>query len=53
MASYNVPKLVRVVDELPHTELGKVATELVRARMVQELADARQAVASAGGSVRE
>jgi acyl-CoA synthetase (AMP-forming)/AMP-acid ligase II len=32
LAAYKAPKQVEFVAELPHTELGKVATEVVRAR---------------------
>ncbi len=32
IASYKAPKAVRFLDELPHTELGKIATETVRSQ---------------------
>ncbi len=32
LASYKVPKSVEIVDSLPHTELGKVAKDLLRKR---------------------
>jgi acyl-CoA synthetase (AMP-forming)/AMP-acid ligase II len=32
LASYKAPKAVRFLKDLPHTELGKIATEQIRAR---------------------
>lgn len=38
LASYKAPKMVRFLDELPHTELGKIATETLRAQFTAEVA---------------
>jgi len=37
LAAYKAPKLVRVVDSLPHTELGKVSIERVKSQQLQIL----------------
>ena len=34
-ASYKVPKAIHFLRELPHTELGKVATKVIRSRFLQ------------------
>jgi acyl-CoA synthetase (AMP-forming)/AMP-acid ligase II len=38
LAPYKAPKTVRFADELPHTELGKVAVEIVKSRVLRDLA---------------
>jgi acyl-CoA synthetase (AMP-forming)/AMP-acid ligase II len=38
LAAYKAPKRVELVEALPHTELGKIATEVVRARFLELLA---------------
>ena len=35
IAPYKVPKAILFLKELPHTELGKVATEVIRSQFVQ------------------
>ena len=35
IASYKVPKAILFLQELPHTELGKVATEVIRSKFVE------------------
>jgi acyl-CoA synthetase (AMP-forming)/AMP-acid ligase II len=37
LASYKAPKRVEIVDALPHTELGKIATEAVRQQFLKLL----------------
>ena len=37
LASYKAPKRVEIVDALPHTELGKIATEAVRQQFLRLL----------------
>jgi acyl-CoA synthetase (AMP-forming)/AMP-acid ligase II len=39
LAPYKAPKAVHFLKDLPHTELGKIATEEVRARFRDTFAD--------------
>lgn len=43
LAAYKAPKAIRFVDELPHTELGKIATEALRARFAHTFQPAEAA----------
>ncbi len=52
IAPYKAPKAIIFLDQLPHTELGKVATEVIRARYSHTFADsdsARGTNAHSGG----
>ncbi len=48
LAAYKAPKRVELVDALPHTELGKIATEVVRARFLELLAPSEGAAGEKG-----
>lgn len=53
LAPYKAPKAVRFLNDLPHTELGKIATEEIRMRFEDMFAESRPGPRDADATARE
>ena len=53
LAPYKAPKAVRFLKDLPHTELGKIATEEIRTRFRDTFAESRPGPHDAVATDRE
>jgi len=53
LAPYKAPKAIRFLQNLPHTELGKIATEEIRARFGDAFIEVSTRSGEAGATTQE